>query len=182
MSVLIRNIAIVFGLLLASCSGASSGGDTNSWNDNDLKFVQQMIPHHEQAVEMSEMVEGKNTSQGLTDLSAKIILAQNSEIDLMQGMLDEWGVKFDPHSAHSSDEHMQSGMMSQSEMLELKDSTGTNFERMWLKMMLIHHQGAIEMAESVSGKGKDLKVQSLAKNIISTQQQEIKQIESLLAN
>ncbi|NDD73149.1 MAG: DUF305 domain-containing protein [Actinobacteria bacterium] len=74
-----------------------------------------------------------------------------------------------------------SGMMTDEELAELKNSSGVAFEKMWLTMMLAHHKGAIKMAETVIADGKDARVKTLAETIVSAQQKEIDLINSLLA-
>ena len=74
------------------------------------------------------------------------------------------------------------GMMTDEELAELKDSSGTDFEKMWLTMMLAHHKGAVKMAETVIADGKDDRVKNLAQTIVREQQKEIELINTLLAN
>ncbi|MFM8778846.1 MAG: DUF305 domain-containing protein, partial [Acidimicrobiaceae bacterium] len=73
------------------------------------------------------------------------------------------------------------GMMTDEELAELENLTGSNFEKMWLTMMLAHHQGAIKMAKTAIADGKDARVKTLAEAIISEQQKEIELIDALLA-
>ena len=77
---------------------------------------------------------------------------------------------------------VSNGMMTDEELAELENSMGSDFEKMWLTMMLAHHKGAIKMAETVIADGKNARVKTLAEAIISEQQKEIELIDSLLAN
>ena len=181
-----RNLAVICALVIAGCSSSSTIDQDASWNQADQKFVQEMIPHHEQAVVMSEMVSNVEVSVETAALATEIIGAQASEIDLMKGFLSDWGVEYDP-SADPHADHMMSGdeshgMMTDEELAELENSMGSDFEKMWLTMMLAHHKGAIKMAETVIADGKDARVKTLAEAIISEQQKEIELIDSLLAN
>ncbi|MFM9121069.1 MAG: DUF305 domain-containing protein, partial [Acidimicrobiaceae bacterium] len=146
---------------------------------------QEMIPHHEQAVVMSEMVSNVEVSGETAALATEIISAQASEIELMKSFLSEWGVEFDPnsdpHAGHMMGGDESHGMMTDEELAELENSMGSNFEKMWLTMMLAHHKGAIKMAETVIADGKDARVKTLAEAIISQQKKEIDLIDSLLA-
>jgi uncharacterized protein (DUF305 family) len=152
------------------------------WNDADVKFVQGMIPHHEQAVEMSDMMIGRIVSEATAVLAEQIRASQTAEVSLMQGFLAEWGVELDPHAGHSGDHSMGEGMMSDEQLDELTAASGVDFERMWLTMMLEHHQGAVAMANTVLSGGSDPRVRTLAEGIVAAQQAEIAQIEALLAS
>lgn len=177
---------------LAACSGGESAVSDSSpsdsaapdatWDDADVAFVQGMIPHHEQAVEMSEMMTGRTVSNTTAALAEQIRAAQTAEVALMQGFLAEWGVELDPHAGHSGDHSMGEGMMSDEQLDELESAGGVDFERMWLTMMLEHHQGAVGMANTVLSGGSDPRVRTLAEGIVAAQQAEIAQIEALLAS
>jgi uncharacterized protein (DUF305 family) len=181
-----RNLIVLCALTFAGCSSDLVAEDSNSWNKADQKFVQEMIPHHEQAVVMSEMVADVKVSGETAALAAEIISAQASEIELMQGFLSEWGVKYDsnsdPHAGHMMSGDESYGMMTDKELAELENSKGSDFEKMWLTMMLTHHKGAIKMAENVIADGKNSRVKTLAETIIGAQQKEIELINSLLAD
>ncbi len=180
-----RNLAVLCALVFAGCTSGSAVEDGDSFNDADQEFVQEMIPHHEQAVVMSEMVSNVQVSGETSALATEIISAQASEIELMKGFLSEWGVEYDPnsdpHAGHMMSGDESSGMMTDEELAELKNSSGVVFEKMWLTMMLAHHKGAIKMAETVIADGKDEQVKILAEAIIGEQQKEIDLIDSLLA-
>lgn len=180
-----RNLAVLCALVLAGCSSGSAVDDSESFNKADQKFVQEMIPHHEQAVVMSEMVSNVEVSGETAALATEIISAQASEIELMKSFLSEWGVEFDPnsdpHAGHMMSGDESHGMMTEEELAELENSMGSNFEKMWLTMMLAHHKGAIKMAETVIADGKDARVKTLAEAIISEQKKEIDLIDSLLS-
>ena len=186
MSLMTKNLAVFSVFVVVGCSSGSAVDENASWNKADQKFVQEMIPHHEQAVVMSEMVGNVEVSTETATLASDIMGAQASEIELMQGFLNEWGVESDPnsdpHAGYMMTGDESHGMMTDEELAELKDSSGADFEKMWLTMMLAHHKGAVKMAETVIAEGKDLRVKTLAETIISTQQQEILQIQSLLNN
>jgi uncharacterized protein (DUF305 family) len=85
-----RNLAVICALVIAGCSSGSTIDQDASWNKADEKFVQEMIPHHEQAVVMSEMANNVKVSGETAALATEIISAQASEIELMQGFLSEW--------------------------------------------------------------------------------------------
>ena len=191
-TLLVLTTVVAMGCIsLAACSGGESADSDSSpsdsaapdatWNDADVAFVQGMIPHHEQAVEMSEMMTGRTVSNTTAALAEQIRAAQTAEVALMQGFLAEWGVELDPHAGHSGDHSMGEGMMSDEQLDELESAGGVDFERMWLTMMLEHHKGAIAMASAVLANGAEPRVRALAEAIITAQEAEIAQIEALLA-
>ncbi len=182
MTFITKNLAALSVLIVVGCSGGSTVDKNASWNNADQKFVQEMIPHHEQAVVMSEMVTNVEISTQTAALASEIMGAQASEIELMQGLLNEWGVESDPHAGHKMSGDESHGMMTDEEIAELENLSGADFEKMWLTMMLAHHQGAVKMAETVIADGKDSRVKTLAEQIVSQQQKEIAQINTLLAN
>ena len=182
MSFITKNFAALSVLIVVGCSGGSTVDKNVSWNKADQKFVQEMIPHHEQAVVMSEMVGNVEISTQTVALASEIMGAQASEIELMQGLLNEWDVESDPHAGHKMSGDESHGMMTDEELAELKNLSGADFEKMWLTKMLAHHQGAVKMAETVIADGKDSRVKTLAEQIVSQQQKDIAQINTLLAN
>ena len=192
-TLLILTTVVAMGCIsLAACSGGESADSDSSpsdnassdavWNDADVKFVQGMIPHHEQAVEMSDMMTGRIVSEATAVLAEQIRASQTAEVSLMQGFLAEWGVELDPHAGHSGDHSMGEGMMSDEQLDELMSTDGVDFERMWLTMMLEHHKGAIAMASAVMADGAEPRVRALAEAIITAQEAEIAQIEAQLAS
>lgn len=174
-------MAAVAGLLLAGCSDSNDSrtpAASATFNAADVEFVQSMIPHHEQAVMMSEMAETAASDPDVQSLAADIKAAQAPEIEQMRGWLKEWGQKeldAGGHAAmgHGSGGMNMPGMMSDSELADLNRASGTDFDEMFLTMMIAHHEGAIEMAETVNKDGKDPDVADLADAIIKAQATEI---------
>lgn len=149
----------------------------------DVRFAQQMIPHHAQAVEMAAMVPDSSSPQ-LRDLAAAIAAAQQPEIDRMTTMLESWGEDVPGTGAGGHAGHGSSGMegmMSAEHMHALGSASGGEFERMWLTMMIEHHQGAITMAEAELADGSDPDARALAQEIVDAQLAEITLMEQLLA-
>lgn len=162
-------------VVLSACAGGTQR-DASDHNAADVRFVQQMIPHHEQAVEMSAMATGTTTDSVVVDLADRIEAAQQPEIDRMKGWLEDWGVDETDATEHGSDGHDDmagEGMMTSAQMDELEASGGVAFARSWVAMMIEHHEGAIAMAETELAEGKNPAAQKLARQIIAAQQQEI---------
>ncbi len=182
-------LAVIAVTTAVAIGGCSSTKESNAlFNDADAMFVQMMIPHHEQAVVLSGMAENPTSGAGsaVTSLAAQISSAQDSEIELMKSFLTQWDVPVVGHESmdHSSMDHgsKMKGMLSAEELAKLSTLSGKVFDKEWMLAMIAHHEGAIEMAQTVEQSGKNLELQTLAKAIISGQQVEIDQMKSMLAN
>ena len=147
----------------------------------DIMFAQMMIPHHQQANEMSDMALSQASTNEVKTLAEQIKGAQAPEIAVMRGWLANWGAPetaVDDHSGHS----MSTGMMTDDDMAALSATTGPNFDRLWLQMMVSHHQGAVSMAQDVLATTTNPEVKTLAESIIEAQKKEIASMEVLQAN
>lgn len=179
-------------LLLAACgnddaAGSGAGSSEESFNDADVTFAEGMIPHHEQAVEMAEMATQQASSAEVKALAEDIEAAQDPEIEQLQEWLDAWGEDAPSESmghgdmGHGDESSSMSGMMTEDDMMALGDSNGAAFDRMWLEMMIEHHNGAVQMAETEVADGEHPGAIDMANQIIETQEAEISQMEKLLA-
>jgi uncharacterized protein (DUF305 family) len=178
-----RTLAVVATILLVGCSGGADSGSSNDnsdFNEADIEFVQGMIPHHEQAVMMADMVVRGEGNVDLADLADEIRAAQAPEIEEMRALLAEWGKEEDPHAIHKMDDHSMHGMMTDDDLDALDAASGIDFERMWLRMMIEHHEGAITMSEQVLAGGEHPRVRKLAEAIIAAQRDEIARMNTLL--
>ncbi|MFW0783120.1 DUF305 domain-containing protein [Gordonia sp. CPCC 206044] len=156
---------------------------TASHNDADVMFNQMMIPHHQQAIEMADLIDGRTTNPAVVDLAARIKAAQQPEIDEMTARLAAWNVdtsggQDDSGSDHGG--HDMSGMMSADEMAALTAAQGAEFDRLWLTGMIAHHQGAVTMADAELADGIDPASTDLATRVKQTQQAEIDEMNRLL--
>lgn len=190
--------AAALALALAGCVTVNAGGSNgpggmpmgdlpDGVNRADAMFVQMMIPHHEQAIEMSELVLGRDDIDAeIVELAEQIIAAQGPEIELMEDWLDEWGVPSmggamgGGHGGHS--DGGPGGMMSDDDLDAIADAQGDEAERRYLDGMIEHHEGAIGMAQDVLDDGESTDVADLAETIIETQQVEIDLMRDLLAD
>ncbi|MCU1631578.1 MAG: hypothetical protein JWM61_230 [Micrococcaceae bacterium] len=159
-------------------------------NDADVMFAQMMIPHHKQAVKMSDMMLSKDgISPEITDLATKIKDAQGPEIETMTGWLEAWGEPMEPEGGSEghemgdmgSDSDSMEGMMSEDQMSDLESAESTEASRMFLESMTAHHEGAIGMAQTEINDGENPEAIELAETIVATQQAEIDEMEELLA-
>jgi uncharacterized protein (DUF305 family) len=145
-------------------------------------FAQHMIPHHQQAVEMSDTLLAK---QGIDlrviELASQIKAAQGPEIQQMQGWLTQWGGPAMPPMSGHGDMPGMSGMMSEQDMTALKDAPGVDASKLFLTQMIAHHEGAITMAQTEIKDGQYPAAVAMAHAIVATQQQEIDTMKGILA-
>ena len=177
-------------LALAGCAGTTSRGGTDTMpgmgssaspaadvNNADMQFTMMMIPHHEQAVEMADMILAKDgIDERVIALAEQIKAAQGPEIELMESWLDDWGT---PMGDMDGMDH--GGMMSDSDMQALEGATEAEASRLFLEQMIVHHEGAIEMAQTEVDNGQNADVIALAEAIIASQTTEITTMEDILA-
>ncbi|WP_433714020.1 DUF305 domain-containing protein [Nocardia sp. CA-084685] len=163
---------------MSMTTAAPAPGSDTAYNDADVTFLQMMYPHHAQAVEMADLVPNRSQNQQVLDLAANIKKAQDPEMTQIGALLQRFG-KPAP-SADASIGHGMPGMMSQDQMSSLAALSGLDFDRMWLEMMINHHTGAVDMAETEQASGTNPEAQKLADSIISAQQTEIDQMNAML--
>jgi uncharacterized protein (DUF305 family) len=188
-------------VLLAAGCGGDDGGDHGGdqaatehsqsttagaeHNEHDMSFAQAMIPHHQQAIEMADLAAEQATDAKVKDLAARIKDAQDPEIQQLTGMLDEWGAAMgdgSEHDSHGSSDHGgMPGMMTGADMARLGKATGAAFDRLWVQMMIEHHQGAIDMAGTELESGSNADAKKLAQQIIDAQQDEIAEMQGMLS-
>ncbi|MFI9201605.1 DUF305 domain-containing protein [Streptomyces sp. NPDC053048] len=151
-------------------------------NQADVTFAQGMIPHHRQAVVMAEMAESHASSSDVKALAEKIKKAQAPEIETMTGWLKAWGEQV-PAGMGGMDHGGPSGMpgmMGDHEMGQLKGASGSAFDKMFLTMMITHHEGAIEMANTEKRQGAYGPAKEMADTIVTSQTAEIAQMRKML--
>lgn len=152
-------------------------------NDQDVMFAQQMIVHHKSAVDMAEMATTRASSQQVKNLAADIKAAQGPEIDTMTSWLKAWGepvTATDSSMSGMDSSSSMPGMMSKEQMSGLDAATGSAFDAMFLQLMTIHHQGAVEMATTEQAKGSNPQAIALAGEIESSQTAEVDQMKQML--
>jgi uncharacterized protein (DUF305 family) len=181
--------ALVAVLLLAACGSAP---DNRPYDDADVLFATQMIPHHEQAVAMAKLAPGHGASRPVEEVASQISAEQIPEIAQLQGMLAEWNQPavtpaaspmggmpgMDGGSALAA---AAPGMMTEDEMTRLESANGRPFDRAFLQMMITHHEGALTMAKAELADGRDQDAMLMAQNISDAQQASIQLMQQLLA-
>jgi len=120
-----------------------------SYSPADALFMQDMIPHHNQAVQMSDLVADRTNRPELKDLAGRIDVSQADEIEFMQQWLSERGEDVPDPTAHEAmhTTHKMAGMASPEQMAELATLKSTDFDRLFLQLMIPHHEGAVKMVE-----------------------------------
>ena len=162
-------LLIVSALLLSGC--ATTPTANSLFSAEDLKFAEEMIPHHEQAVLMSDIALTNSTSDEILALARDIKSAQAPEIEQM----GSWeGVRPSTHMGH-----MMDGMLSESQIQELRDSEGATFDRLFLEGMIAHHEGALHMVTMIKDSNRS-EIQNFGEEIISVQTAEIEQMKKML--
>jgi uncharacterized protein (DUF305 family) len=185
------------GLVLAGCSsndmgnmgsmsspttsGSAAAAPAGQHNEADVAFTQGMIPHHEGAIEMAKLVQGRTTNAKIVELASRIEKAQDPEIVTMKGWLKAWGAEAAsgsmPGMNHGSS---MPGMTDPQEMAKLEQAKNADFDKVFLDMMIKHHQGAIDMANTEVKNGSSAEAKKLAQQIIESQQAEITEMKGLL--
>ncbi len=181
----------------ASISASASA--TATFNDADVAFAQMMIVHHQGAIQMADLAPSRAQNQDVLALAARIKAAQAPEIDQMTSWLTAWGAAPSMMSGSTTSgtggmDHggmggatsaagssmSMPGMMSGDQMQQLESASGAAFDKMFLELMIVHHQGAIEMAETEIADGSNPEAVALAQKIKSDQTAEIAEIQALL--
>ncbi|MFJ8083208.1 DUF305 domain-containing protein [Streptomyces sp. NPDC096205] len=195
-------------LLLAACGGGHGEGSDHgsgstasatsprtpggnpapgAFDDADVAFAQGMIPHHEQAVEMSRLAAGRASDAEVKTLAAAVEKAQDPEIRTMKSWLEAWGRPESAeempgmhHGSGATDHSGMSGMMSADAMEKLRAAKGTAFDRMFAQMMIEHHEGAITMARAEQKNGRNATARRLAADVVTNQSAEVDRLGKIL--
>ena len=174
-------------LLMASLTACAAGtGEMNhgghmsdsaaaGFSSDDLMFAQMMVPHHQQAVDMGTLAETRATNEEVKVIAAQIKAEQAPEIAQMKKWLTDPAA-----SSHMGHDMGMDGMLSDDEMTALENATGAEFDRLFVKGMIAHHEGAIEMAQMVLN-SNNAEAKALGEAIVSSQTAQIVTLKQLLA-
>lgn len=184
-------IALTLALAVTSCASVTGSGpgasttpssaSASAFNATDVMFVQMMIPHHAQAIEMSDTILAKDgVDADVRELAENIKAAQQPEIDTMEGWLTAWGAEM-PGAGGMAGMGHDDGMMSDDDMSALAAASGADASRLFLEQMIVHHEGAIDMAQDELDSGTSPDVRELAEAIIVAQTAEIATMRAMLA-
>jgi uncharacterized protein (DUF305 family) len=153
----------------------------------DSLFMQDMIPHHNQAVQMAELVADRTNRPELVDVAGRIDVSQEDEIKFMQQWLRERGERVPDPTAHEAmhTTHKMAGMASAEQMAELAAADGTAFDTLFLTLMITHHEGAVKMVEELMeqpGSAFDTALFQFTSDITNDQTAEIERMNALLVS
>ena len=151
-------------------------------NQADIAFLQGMIPHHTQAIEMSDLALERSENPEVVDLAERIKAAQGPEIEQMEALLGTWGAEAPSGGGgeHGGEHGGGGGMLSTDELSQLAEAEGAEFNRLYLEGMIAHHQGAVASSETELAQGESAEAKELAQEIIDAQEAEIAEMEQLL--
>lgn len=189
-TIALASSALAAALVLAGCTStgmgdmddnptAASSSSSAAFNSADETFAMDMIAHHQQAIDMADMLLDKQgVDDRVTALAREIKAAQDPEIEVMKGWLEDWGIM--THDSGMEGMDHSGGMMSDEDMAALDRATGTDASTLFLTQMTEHHRGAIAMAQQELDNGKNADTLTLAQKIIDTQTAEIATMQSIL--
>lgn len=161
--------------------GQVTPGPGPTHNTADLRFVQMMIPHHEQALEMAALVPQRAGSAGVIAVADRIRSAQQPEVEVLRSWLRDRGFPV-PEEGHTNhDPGAMHGMQTPEAISGLAGMTGTDFDRRFVEMMTAHHEGAIAMAQEVLTNGVNQQIRELARNIAFEQAVEVSRMREIVA-
>jgi uncharacterized protein (DUF305 family) len=177
--------------LLTACGAP----DKRPYDDADVLFATEMIPHHQQAVAMAGLAPAHGASRPVQEVASQISAEQVPEIAQLRDMLAEWDQSAGPSAAPMGGMPGMGGgmngggglgaaapgMMTDDEMTRLETATGPAFDHAFLQMMITHHQGALTMAKAELADGRDPEAMLMAQNISDAQQASIELMQRLLA-
>jgi uncharacterized protein (DUF305 family) len=154
------------------------------YNEADVRFMQGMIGHHAQALEMTALLASRTESDDMRKLAQRIELSQSDEIKMMQDWLRQRGQALpDPHAYHMHGATLMPGMLTPEEMDRLAAAKGSAFDRLFLEYMIKHHAGALTMVKelfSTSGAGQEAEVFAFASDVDADQRMEIDRMGAML--
>ncbi len=173
-------IAIV-ALSLSGCAGTETKGSMHDHStqaagdlsSDDVMFLQMMIPHHQQAIDISDLALTKSEDAELLALAKNIRDEQGAEIVKMKAWLEE------ANASSHGDSHSMSGMLSDSELAALDKASGKSFDVLWLKAMTGHHTGAIDMATMIEN-AKSAEIKSFGQGIVASQSAQNKAMAAMI--
>ena len=153
--------------------------------DADVNFLQGMILHHQQAIVMSNMADKRTNNKTIVDLANRIDASQEDEISFMENWLN---LRDEDISINHSDHHMQigmAGMASKSQLKELEKSESTDFDRLFLQLMISHHDGALKMVKDLKeypGTAYDPILSEFISDLVNDQSVEIERMNAIAVN
>ncbi len=164
---------------------AASAGATPGYAEADIAFMQGMIHHHAQALDMTELLATRTERDDMRLLARRIDVSQTDEIRMMQQFLRDRGAEVpDEHAHHMPGAPLMPGMLTPDQMAQLSAAKGTEFDRLFLQFMIQHHQGALTMVTELfksPGAGQESNIFAFASDVEADQSMEIDRMGAMLA-
>ncbi|OMI34484.1 putative lipoprotein [Streptomyces sparsogenes DSM 40356] len=160
-----------------SAEEAAKAKDDDSPNSADFTYVRMMIQHHRQALVMTDLVADRAGSSKIKRLARRISAGQEPEIEAMKGWLRTNGGTADHEGGHVHGD--MPGMATQDQLDRLRAARGAGFDKLFLELMITHHEGAISMASDVLAQGNNVRVEEMADDVIAQQGAEIQRMRQL---
>lgn len=155
-------------------------------SDADIDYMRMMIPHHEQAVVMTDLVADRAESAQVKSIAGRIAAAQEGEIAMMESWLDEHAGEgaqdhgeTGAHGGHAGHDDMP-GMATEEQLDALRAATGEDFDRLFCELMITHHEGALTMAEDYLPRGIEPRALAMAQEVVTTQTAEIEHLRAMM--
>lgn len=193
-------LALLAALVVAGCSAAvdtappapaqptatptTAQRERAGYTQGDVRFMQGMIAHHAQALEMTALVPTRTQNVSIQRLAERIEVSQRDEIATMQRWLREHGEEVPGPDAHTGHHGMMPGMLTPEQMTRLAAAAGDQFDRLFLESMILHHQGALVMVDELfatPGAGQQSEVFAFASEVVADQGMEIERMRRVLA-
>jgi uncharacterized protein (DUF305 family) len=152
------------------------------FTDADVRFVQGMIGHHAQALEMTTLLGTRTNSDALRKLALRIEVSQADEIKMMENWLKQRGQPLPDRHAHHHGGALMPGMLTAGEMSRLAAATGEEFDRLFLEFMIKHHEGALVMVKDLfaKGGGQESEIFAFASDVDADQRMDIARMGAML--
>ncbi|MEU3625331.1 DUF305 domain-containing protein [Amycolatopsis coloradensis] len=165
--------------VLAGCSAATSAAPAaQGASQADITFSQQMVPHHQQSIQVANLASERSASEFVKATAAKIIKTESAEVQTMTGWLQSWNAAVLPAAGHAG--HSMPGMITSGQVASLRNLTGGEFDRTWLPLMAEHLRNGVAMAKTVLSSGEHAETKALAQEIVENQTAAIDEITARL--
>ncbi|WP_410656030.1 DUF305 domain-containing protein [Amycolatopsis sp. lyj-112] len=166
--------------VLAGCSTATGAAPaagpqgTPGTNQADITFSQQMVPHHQQSIQVANLASERSASEFVKATATKIIKAESAEVQTMTGWLQSWNAAVLPAAGHAG--HAMPGMITEGQVASLQNLSGAEFDKTWLPLMAEHLRNGVTMAKTVLTAGEHAETKALAEEIVENQTAAIDEI------
>lgn len=164
---------------LSAEEAADQRTEDDSPNSADVSYARMMIEHHEQALEMTELVPDRARSTQVEKLAERIAAAQGPEIAAMRSWLKSYG-KSEQGDADEHEHAAMPGMATEAQLKKLAAAKGEAFDQLFLTLMITHHEGALTMAGDVKAQGNNIRVEEMADDVVAQQTSEISRMRDML--